>query len=178
MVALIAGAFLFVYGGSVFKDAPAQTTTQHINLYANGTYGISFPYSDAYLVSEGERGTPQHPHYAIVLTHKDDVTLPVGGEGPTTITIDIYDVDSLTTLEQWLATTPESNLGLGSGKTIPLVVGEQDALTYRWSGLYEGITTVLLHNERIVTLTVTYLSPEDQIIKDYQVLVDGFTLTK
>jgi hypothetical protein len=175
-LALVAGIFLFFYSSILFQtEEPIPQVLQDVNFYANGTYGVSFPYPDAYLVVEGERGTQARPHYAIVLTHEDDISIPVGGEGPPTITIDIYPNQTNTTLEEWVTTTPESNFALGNQKLLPTTVGEHDARTYRWSGLYEGVTTALLVENVIVAISVTYLTPDDTIITDYQNILQGFT---
>ncbi len=165
-VALITAGFLFFYSSVLFSPSQQAQQSSGINLYANGTYGISFAYPASYLVAEGERGTVSRPHYAIVLTHEDDIEPPFGGEGPTTITIDIFP-SAGKTLDQWIATTPESNVTLGSGELTDTTVNGVAAKTYRWSGLYEGESTVFMHQENIVMLSVTYLTPEDTIVADY-----------
>lgn len=166
VVALITAGFLFFYSSALFSPSPQTQEPSGLNLYANGTYGISFAYPASYVVVEGERGTASRPHYAIVLTHEDDVEPPLGGEGPTTITVDIFP-SAGKTLDQWIATTPESNVTLGSGKLTDTSVNGLAAKTYRWSGLYEGESTVFMHKGNIVMLSVTYLAPEDAIVADY-----------
>ena len=178
-VALIVTVYLFVFSGAVFTQKNTQDTasTENLNLYANGTYGISFAYPETYVVSEGERGTPERPHYAIVLTHQDDVDLPIGGEGPTTITLDVYANAPEKTLSTWLHTTPESNLTLGDGALEEMVVGKVPALAYRWSGLYEGKSVALLHDGSVIVLSVTYLAPEDAIVHDFDTVLRSLTLS-
>lgn len=179
-VAVVATFILFFYSNIFF--APIEepvTTSSGINLYANGTYGMSFPYKAEYLLSEGERGTLQSPHYAIVLTHEKDADLPLGGEGPTTISIDIYpNAPNPKSLEAWLVTQSESNFALSPGELVETMVSGEPALMYRWSGLYEGETTAVLHDGNVVLISVTYLSPDDQIVSDYQSLLLGLTLAR
>lgn len=179
-IAVLVAGFLFFYSSVLFStSAPQSQTSTGINLYANGAYGISFPYSESYLVSEGERGTPERPHYSIVLTHEDNADLPIGGEGPPTISIDIYDNSvNPKSLENWIATTPESNVSLGNGKLVNYSVDGEDARAYRWSGLYEGETVAFLHGTHVITISVTTLSPEDAIVTDYRALLEGFTVSK
>jgi|CXWL01.1.fsa_nt_gi hypothetical protein len=179
-IAVLVAGFLFFYSSVLFSSNTSPSSdSAGINLYANGTYGISFPYSENYLISEGERGTSARPHYAIVLTHKDNADLPLAGGGPPTISIDIYDNSaSQKTLESWIATTPESNVTLGSGKLTNVSIDGEDARAYRWSGFYEGETTVLLHGTQVIAIVVTTLTPEDAIVADYQALLEGLTLSK
>lgn len=179
-IAVIAGFVLFFYSSVFFTpQVETPTTSSGLNLYANGTYAMSFPYSGDYLVSEGERGTPQAPHYAIILTHRDDADLPLGGEGPTTISIDIYpNAPNPKSLEAWLVSSPESNFALGPQEFSESVVSGEPALSYRWSGLYEGETTAFLHDGNVVLVSVTYLSPDDTIVSDYRTLLSGFTLSR
>ncbi len=178
-LALVAAGFLFMYSGTLFEvSKPRVGGPTGTNLYANGTYGISFPYPAAYLISEGERGTPQRPHYALTLVHEDNVSLPIGGEGPTAITIDIYPNSQGKTLEGWITTNSESNFGLGPRTYTKTTIGDEPALSYRWSGLYEGETTALLHDGSVILVSVTYLAPEDAIVGDYRALIQGLTLSK
>lgn len=163
---LITGAFF--YGGNLLMPPQQQASDQ--NIYANGVYGITFQYPSRYLLVEQEVATG---HYAITLIEETNATLPENGEGPTAITIDIYEGnDSLT---EWLATN-ESNFGLGDGTHASTSVSGAEALSYRWSGLYEGETTAFLHNGNVIAISVTYMSREDTIRADYYALLATLNL--
>lgn len=180
VIALIVTVFLFMFSGTLFNQQEMPRTASdgsNMNLYANGTYGISFAYPETYVVSEGERGTPERPHYAIVLTHQDDVDVPIGGEGPPTITVDVYQGVGGKTLSTWLHTTPESNLSLGNGSLEDMSVGDIPALFYEWSGLYEGKSVALLHDDSVIVVSVTYLTREDAIIQDFEKVLEGLNLS-
>lgn len=170
---LVTGAFF--YGGNVLM--PLQEGTVEQNLYANGTYRISFQYPANYLLTEREVGNGERGHYTITLIQEADATLPENGEGSTTITIDVYqnDADNLTLLE-WLNSSNDSNFKLGNGTYASTTVDGNEAVSYHWSGLYEGETTAFLHNGNIVAVSVTYLTREDQIRADYYALLASLNL--
>ena len=180
-LAVIAGLFLFFYSDALFQQngplAPVAGPTG-TNLYANGAYGISFPYPSEYVVQEGERSDRPHDRYAIVLIHEDDVEVPIAGEGPTSITIDIYENTTNETLSNWVTTASESNYMLGDQRLTEMSVDGKAALQFRWSGLYEGETTAFLNGDTIVVVSVTYLTPEDAIIADYRTLLSEIQLAQ
>ena len=99
-----------------------------------------------------------------------------GGEGPTAITIDIFqnDIDKQSIMD-WMTGTNDSNYKLGDGAYVRTTVGDVDALVYTWSGLYEGKTTVFAHGDDIIAVSVTWLTPTDGMLADYQLLLDSFT---
>ncbi len=165
---LVTGAFF--YGGNLFMPPQEGATGQ--NLYANGTYGLSFQYPANYLLTEREVGNAERGHYTITLVQEADATPPENGEGPTAITIDMYQngIDNLTLLA-WLTATNDSNFKLGDGTYASTTVDGTEAVSYHWSGLYEGETTAFLHNGNIVAVSVTYLTREDQIRADYYALL-------
>jgi len=78
-------------------------------------------------------------------------------------------------LEQWL-TTSESNRNLGSSALVERTVDGADAVSYHWSGLYEGDTTAFLHNGSIVVVSVTYIAPEDEIRAVYVKILSSLDL--
>lgn len=174
LVLLIAGAYF--YGKQMFTQEPvAIPGATGENLYANGTYGFSFVYPDYYVLTEQEVGNAERMHYAVTLVDTDDTVLPEGGEGPTAITIDVYQNNlDKQTLDDWLETN-QSNFKLGAGTRAVTSVGGKEAITYSWSGLYEGETTAFIHGDNIIAISVTYFSRTDQIRADYLALLASFT---
>lgn len=147
--------------------------------YHNSVYGISFSYPKGYVLSEGERGNAERAHYAIVLIAETDAAPPVNGEGPTAITIDIYqnNLDKQSLLG-WLKGTAVSNFKLGDGTYVTTTVQGKEAVAYRWSGLYEGETTAFLHKENVIAASVTWLTPEDKIVANYRELISSVRLSE
>ena len=145
--------------------------------YVSETYGIAFDYPEGYVLEQGERGTGERRHYAITLIKETDLPPAANGEGPTAITIDIYqnDIENLS-LNEWLTGTNQSNFKLGDGTYASTTVDGASAVAYRWSGLYEGETTALIHKDNVVALSVTFLTPEDAIIDVYRDILDSIGL--
>lgn len=145
--------------------------------YVNDTYGIAFHYPSGYVLEEGEKGDRAERHYAIVLTRQEDASPRENGEGPPTISIDIYqDHPDHQTLSEWLKDNNTSNFKLSDGTYVFTEINGTEAASYRWSGLYEGETTALLHKGNVVAFTVTYLTPEDAHLNVYRELQSSVEL--
>lgn len=152
-------------------------TTQTMKHYENATYGIAFDYPLGYVLDEGERGDGHRGHYGIVLIREEDSAPRINGEGPTAVSIDLYqnNLDNQTLLG-WLTGSNASNFKLSGGTYASSTVDGKEAVTYRWSGLYEGETTAFLHNGRIVAVSVTWLTPEDVNIATHKALLASLRL--
>lgn len=147
------------------------------NKYTNETYGINFYYPDDYLLDEGEVGNGERGHYVITLAPKDAFPLPAGGEGPPTITIDIYQngLDNLT-LDSWLKNTSFSNFKLSDGKYSTTTISGILGVRYHWSGLYEADTTAFIYKKSIIAISGMYISPEDKIRGDFDKVINSLRL--
>ena len=170
-----AGAYALYTKKALSPTGPAPEEALG-NQYMDMERGFSFQYPDFYELFEREAGNAEREHYAITLIRESD-TVPVeGGEGPTAITIDIFqnDIDKQSIMD-WMTGTNDSNYKLGDGAYVRTTVGDVDALVYTWSGLYEGKTTVFAHGDDIIAVSVTWLTPTDGMLADYQLLLDSFT---
>ncbi|MBI2610318.1 hypothetical protein HYW60_00050 [Candidatus Kaiserbacteria bacterium] len=147
--------------------------------YANATYGISFEYPSAHALQEREVGDAHRYHYSITLIDKEALaTLPQNGEGPPTISVDIFqnNLDQLS-IEQWVRGTNFSNFKLSpDGLLASTTVAGVPALSYTWDGLYRGESTVFTHKDNVIMLSVTYLSRDDQIRADFARVLSSLTL--
>lgn len=157
LVLIVLGVFLYTE-----KDVPD---------YTSEAYGISFSYPEGYLISEGAVG---NDHYAIRLVREEDAIPPENGEGPTGVTIDIYANNTLP-LSEWVATSNLSNFTLGDKSSTPTTVSGVPAVSYRWSGLYEGETTAFLYNGNVVAVSVMRIKPEEHT-EAYEELLSSFEL--
>jgi hypothetical protein len=169
VLALVVTGYLFWGSPAAAPEAP---TAKDMNLYANGTYGLSFSYPENYILSEQEAGPG---HYAITLILEEDAVPVVNGEGPTAITFDIYDHKEGGTLSDWL-TRQESNFQISDGTYASTTVGDVEAVHYGWSGLYEGETTAFMHEGKVIAASVTYRSPSDEIRNVYEAVLESLTL--
>jgi hypothetical protein len=146
--------------------------TSGIPVYQNDRYGFAFSYPKGYVLTEREVGNGERGHYAITLVREED-SIPVeNGEGPTAITVDVYqnNLDNLTLL-QWLTGTNQSNFKLSDGTYDTAEVDGVGAVAYSWSGLYEGKTVAVRHKDSIIAFSGTYLAPSDKIIGDFDLVV-------
>lgn len=172
VILLLGAGGALVYAWGVQKRAPASEE----KAYVNAAYGIAFDYTGDYDLTEREAGSAERYHYSIALTQAI-AAVPEGGEGPTAITVDIFQNDiERQNVEDWIRNTSASNVKLGDGALTSVMVDGQEALSYSWDGLYRGDSVVLAHRDNIIMLSVTYLDPADKIRGDFEVFVDSFEL--
>lgn len=177
VLALLAAGAIF-YGGSALTPAPATPVVQS---YANDGLGLSFTFPAGYLLAEEDANTPTHrKHHITLIREEDAVPVVAGGEGPTAITIDVdQDLSRTAPYDDVLSivqSTSVYNFQLGDGTYERTSVDGTPAVHYTWSGLYQGETTAFIHNGQVILLSVTYMSPSDQIRTDYQNLLSSFRL--
>jgi hypothetical protein len=143
-------------------------------IYTSEEYGFSFEYPDNYVVEVKDVDTVNRKHQSFILMPKGYVQ-PEGGEGPTTINIDVYQNNlDKQSVEAWIKGSASSNYKLGDGLITSLKINGKEALAYDWDGLYRGHTTVLEHNQNIIAVSVTYLDMSDRIKSDYENLLNSF----
>lgn len=176
LLVLVAGILAWLAWG---RDRSAQSEESNYGSntpsYVNENYGIGFDFPDGYKRSERVVREPVE-HYSITFIRAEDLPAPQGGEGPTSINIDIYSLGSAANLEEWIRTNQASNFAIGPGELNRTTVDGAEALSYTWDGLYPGRTTAFLHNGNVFLVSGTYLAPEDKIVSDYRALVDSIEL--
>lgn len=158
LVAVIAG--YFIYASMAAAPVPGKT-------YENSAYGISFSYPETYTLEE--RDVTQAPaHHSIIITDTQALAAaPAESEGPTAMTFDIYPANGKDT-ETWIEQTQASNFNLSVDKEMhDATVGDAPAVAYTWDGLYRGNTFVFAHKGNIIMASATYLTTDDQILKDF-----------
>lgn len=164
-----------IYGLTSFMRVAPSTVGEAS--YTNTTYGISFMYPDSYRIEEREVGNGERGHFSLALIDKG-IDVPEAGEGPTAITIDVYqnNLDKLS-VEKWIRNTADSNFKLSTDeKLIGITVGGVPGFYYHWDGLYQGESTVIAHKDNIVVFSATSLSPSDQIRNDYGKILGSVVL--
>lgn len=183
-VVIVAILFALALGGFFLMQQEAAPTTDGQNPagdqhYSNAAYGLSFSYPSGYVLSEMDApGSGERAHHVITLIRREDVPLPVDGEGPPAITIDIFqnDLDGASA-ETWIRNTSASNFKLGDGNLASTSVGGLLALSYRWSGLYEGTTIVVAQEKWVYAFTVTYLELGAPIVQDFVAIRDSVRIS-
>lgn len=175
LIALVVlGGFYFI--GASYPPKQVQEKKQSMLSFTSPTGALSFEYPSGYYVFEKEVGTPTVPQTAIVLVEDTEenraiianVTEEVR-EWPTMITIDAYPNQKGLSPEVWAQ--QETTWKLSDKVLSPLMVGSIPAVRYTWSGLYEGISTVLTSNTHAYVGSVTWMTKEDQILKDYEMIL-------
>jgi hypothetical protein len=153
--------------------------------YSSPTLGVSFQYPKDYYLEEKNTGTPQRNRTTVIL-YEDTLenkevregTAPPR-EGPVAITLDFFQnaVNESYTPENWVRGTNNSNFKLSPDSIITETsVDDKEAVAYRWSGLYEGQSVVFVHRNHVVMASVTYLTPEDEIISVFNDLMKSLSL--
>lgn len=186
-VILVVGlVFVFSYREDQVVDSDYVPVAETWKKYRSESAGVAFSYPADYVLTEAERGNAERSHYSIVLVRAEDAVVPENGEGPTAISIDIYQNNlDKQTLIGWLTDSNQSNFKLSPTGTYASTTvgvsggggrGEVEAVNYRWSGLYEGETTAFVHRDNIVAMSVTWLTPEDRIVSSYRSLMKSLSL--
>jgi hypothetical protein len=169
-IVLLGGVYLFI------TQAPRQEQTTPVSKeYINEKYGLAFSYSASYTLTEHHAsGSALRNHHTIVLIPTADLPAPLNGEGPPSITIDAYqnDLDHQTT-EGWIRGSSESNFKLGDGTLASTTIDGTPALSYRWSGLYDGTTIAVATPKWIYAFSVTYMEMGAPIIQDFVSIRDS-----
>ncbi len=160
-------------GENVVVETPSTQT------YDSAQYGLRFTYPDSYVLTERDEGSGERSHHIIILMDKvAAANIPVGGEGPTAITIDIFGngIDTLP-VETWIKNTSASNYKQSiDGVLTPSTVGGIGGLSYTWDGLYRGESAVIAHKELMLMLSVTSLESIDTIRSDFAALLSSLQL--
>lgn len=171
-IAILIGAFF------LSRNQIAPEAIPGMRQYSSDGYGISFAYPDSYTLTEMDApGDTMRRHHVVTLIRTADLPAPENGEGPTAITIEAYqnDLDKQTT-EQWVRNSSASNFKLATTGLSPLAVDGIPALSYRWSGLYEGTTVAFANPAWVYVVSVTYLEPGAPIVQDFVAIRDSMRI--
>lgn len=175
-VVLAAGGYWLLSDQAVQVPMPGTSTTTtstpggNLKSYISSEYGIEFRYPSTYELSERDLpGSAQRRHHVVTLVRALDLPAPQGGEGPPAITVEMIqnDLDDQTT-EEWIRNSSASNFKQSDGILSTTTIAGQQSRTYTWDGLYRGDTTVIARPAYIYAFTVTYLTPEDAIRRDFE----------
>jgi hypothetical protein len=173
VVILAAGGYWLLSDQAVQVPTPEMPSTSGDSLktYNSPEYGIEFRYPASYrLIERDLPGSAQRRHHVMTLMRIADLPAPQGGETPPAITIEMIqnDLDSLTT-EKWIKDSSASNFKQSiDGRLSSTTIAGQQSLTYTWDGLYRGDTTAIARPAYVYAFTVTYLTPEDGIRRDFE----------
>lgn len=176
LIAFAVLVVLAVGGYALFHPAPKMAAPSG-NSYKSETYGIAFFYPDGFTLSETDDDSAERSRHTITITRTSTTTLPEAGEGPSSVSVTIYDneQDKLALMD-WVTGSSFSNYKLGPGTIASTTVGGVESLTYRWSGLYEGETTAFVHGDSIIAVAGSFMDPRDPVIGAYRMVLSTMAL--
>ncbi len=166
-------------GGAIAPSTtvtPAVVKTPTMIPYASPAYGLRIEYPSTYYLQAKEMDVETSPHLVVVLVedtqeHRDllDGKSTVAREGPTGITVNVYRNKQKQTLAEWLPS--DTNWNVGDKSPMNATVAGIPGASYRWSGLYEGGSVAVMNGPFIYVFSVSWLTPEDQIVKDFSAML-------
>jgi hypothetical protein len=167
------------------RSRSATPVDETLKTYSSQTLGVSFEYPAHYYLEEKNTGSPQRNRMTLVLYEDTEENREVREgtapprEGPTAITLDFFQLveNESYTPADWVRGISNSNYKLSpDGVITETSIAGREAVSYRWSGLYEGHSTVFMHDNNVVMASVTYITPEDEIISVFNNLMNSISL--
>lgn len=175
ILALIAGVYFF-------SRIDTKTTVNNTATYANAGLGIQFNYRtgpDGYVIQELTPGdTTKDLLSTIVVMRAEDATreMPVGGEGPATITIQVVKNSKKQQPAVWAdAHKIYSNINLKRGEVKEYVLSGANAIRYDADGLYASDTVVAAHGKNMYVIAGSYMDIDSDIRTDFILLLESIT---
>ena len=183
-VIVVFGAFA-LFGGQSMPLVTDQVPTEgkaSMLPYANEEYGISFEYpSNLFLFERTDVGTPENPQLAVVLVEDTQENRDVlegrateAREGANGITVEAYQNPNSLSASDWVQNS--TNWTVATSEATSVTVAGHEGVTYTWSGLYEGKSVVLTNADKAYVLSVSWMTPEDQIIRDFDMVLNTLSI--
>lgn len=170
-------AILAVASYWLYPASPEKLTPMNSKTYESARYGIAFQYPPKYRLSQRDESGPDGEHHVITLIDESFFPLPENGEGPTGITVDIFENDrkSLSS-EDFIRTVRASKYELGDGVLATTSYGGVTGLEYGWSGLYQGRSLVVARPGYVFMFSATHDKPDEATISDFSRIVEAVVL--
>lgn len=167
VIIVLASLIFYAWTGQAPTGNSGQT-------YFSTTTALSFNYPSHYRLTERDLSTPARQHYYLILTDGRLPEPPVGGEGPTAISIEIYQNNlDQQTIKDWVVGTDQSNYKLSpDGRLTEFTFDGWPAVSYEWDGLYRGETVAVATPKYVYAFSVTTLAPTDDIRRDFYRLLE------
>lgn len=132
--------------------------------------GYSFAYPENYVVVENPAGSGVRESLTVMTRgdYADFQGSDVPREGPTAITVEVFDNPNALSAGAWAERNPLSNFNRTFGDYKVATLGGEAAVAYRWSGLYEGESVAVSRDGRVYVFSVTWMDVSDTIRSDYR----------
>jgi hypothetical protein len=159
LVAILAlGVFFWLTSQSVY-DLPVLDS----KIYHSSELELSFNHPSKYDVVFNKDGNGEREWYNLVLIPAEYIP-PVGGEGPPSIAVSMYQNTEYIELEEWIRGNNFSNFKLSSDQVlVPTEVNNITALSYSHTGLYETDAVVVAKDNKIYVFSVGWITRQDEI---------------
>ena len=179
IVSFIAVSIIVTFAFQSHLFTPQNNTSHASQTFVDTNSGIAFNYPVSYALTERnvdvQLSTSSTSHRVIRIVRVEDSGTS-SAELPIAITIDIFKKNATTTassLKDWLLNDPDSNFHLSDGTFATTTYLGSLAYVYKWSGLYQGITTLTLQRNMIIAASVTFNSTTDPIVAAYQSILNS-----
>lgn len=175
-------ALVIIVGLYLFLRVDKKEVVNNTAIYSNAALGIQFNYRtgpDGYVIQELiPSDATKDLLSTIVIMRTEDATreMPVGGEGPATITIQIVKNLKKQQPAVWADIHKiYSNINLKRGEVKEYVLGGANAVRYDADGLYTSDNVVVAHGENMYVITGNYMDADSDIRKDFAPLLESVT---
>ncbi len=117
-----------IFDGVTVLHTPAETMQQY-----SSEDGVTFQYPDSYRLTSENHTVGSFTWDSIVFVDKSYVP-PTNGEGPTAISMSVFDNAEGLSLEQWIKNEQRSNYQLSKDGTFTKgTIGGEESLAYQYS---------------------------------------------
>lgn len=163
-----------------FRSSPEDMETPKQNIESE-TFGFSIPYeggNEGYVAIEPEDGTRGDLVFLRTLFKTEEYSegTPVGGEGLSGITIEVFRNPMNLSSEEWVRSHPRSNFELTvDGSITDEHVGELHLAHYTWDGLYRADSYALADKGYMYLFTATYVDDSRDARDDLLVMLEEAT---
>lgn len=182
-IVILGGIYLFdtklgIFGNSAgIQGLDSEVPEENgIKTFSSPEYKISFDYTSKYIFLDRDLGSPEAPQKAIVMVedtqrNRDILEGKVAevGDGPTAITVDIFKNSTALTVDAWV--DANTNWTSEGNMKEPVTVQGKTGVTYFWDGLYAGKSSVITDGLYTYVFSVTWITEEDQMVKDFEDLL-------
>lgn len=174
-VVLVAVGAYVLFGG--------QKTTGGFVKYSSAELGLVFSYPSGptgYILEEKAPTSESDKELVrtLILWQVEDKknidagNIPVGGEGPATMSILVFKNPQKQSPSIWAAENAlYSNINLRTSDPVEDVIGGVSAIRYIADGLYPSENFIVAHGENIYVFTGQYQSPESPLKRDFLPIV-------
>jgi|SRR3989344_575442 len=182
---IIAILVVILLAGGYFVLKPnKKEVSNNTTVYSNQELGFEFSYKtgpEGYVLEEitPSANSEGRMKTIVLMQTRDRENLdkngaPVGGEGPATITINIFKNLKNRQPGVWvIENIAYSNINLKRAEPVETVVGEANAVRYSADGLYVSDNVVVAHGGYIYVLSGMYIDENSSLRKDFSPVVDS-----